>query len=118
MLVLEDSDEDRLYFAKAVPRDWIASGKEIRIEAAPTRWGRASLKMKTNPDDKTVAATIDLARAGLPKELQLKIRVPKSSSLQSATVNGKDAKLGGARNEVVMIDSAGQKHFEVVAHYA
>ena len=30
MLVLEDSDEERLYFGKGVPRDWVASGKPIR----------------------------------------------------------------------------------------
>jgi hypothetical protein len=39
MLVLEDSDEERLYFAKGLPREWVASGKEIKIERAPTRWG-------------------------------------------------------------------------------
>jgi hypothetical protein len=33
------------YFAKAVPRVWLASGKPIRISQAPTRWGRASLEM-------------------------------------------------------------------------
>ena len=42
MLVLEDSDEDRIYFGKGLPRNWVASGKEISIEQAPTRWGRVS----------------------------------------------------------------------------
>lgn len=28
MLVLEDSDEDRLYLAKGIPRQWVASGKK------------------------------------------------------------------------------------------
>jgi hypothetical protein len=45
MLVLEDSDEDRLYFGKGLPRDWLASGTEIVIDRAPSRWGRVSLKM-------------------------------------------------------------------------
>src|SRR2546428_141968 len=27
MLVLEDSDAERLYFAKGVPREWVVSGK-------------------------------------------------------------------------------------------
>ena len=45
MLVLEDSDEDRVYLAKGVPRDWVGSGKEIRIEHAPTRWGRVSFNL-------------------------------------------------------------------------
>jgi hypothetical protein len=118
MLVLEDSDEDRLYFAKGVPRDWVVSGKEIAIEKAPTRWGRVSLKMKAKPDEKTIAATIDLARAGAPKEVQLKLRLPKSLKLASATVNGKEAKIGGAQNDAVLIAPGAAKHFEVVAQYS
>ena len=118
MLVLEDSDEDRLYFAKGVPRAWVASGKEISIEGAPTRWGRASLKMKANPGEKSINATIELARAGAPKELELKLRLPAASKLQSASVNGKEAKIGGKQNDVVMISTAGLKHFEIVAHYS
>ena len=76
------------------------------------------MKIKANAGEKTIAATIDLARPGAPKELQLKLRVPKTSSLQSATVNGKDAKLGGTQNDVVIIPAGGQKHFEVVARYS
>ncbi|HKS80480.1 MAG TPA: hypothetical protein VJR23_03165 [Candidatus Acidoferrales bacterium] len=118
MLVLEDSDEDRLYFAKGVPRDWVVSGKEITIEKAPTRWGRVSLKMKANPEEKTISATIELARAGAPKEVQLKLRAPKSMKLQSATVNGKEAKIGGTQDDVVLIAPGAEKRFEVVAHFS
>ena len=45
MLALEDSDEDRLYLAKGVPREWVVSGKEIRIDQAPTRWGRVNFRI-------------------------------------------------------------------------
>ena len=37
MLVLENSDEDRLYLAKGLPHAWVESGKEIGIVQAPTR---------------------------------------------------------------------------------
>jgi hypothetical protein len=43
MLAIEDHDEDRLYLAKGVPRSWVASGKPIRIDRAPTRWGRIKI---------------------------------------------------------------------------
>ena len=49
MLVLEDSDEERLYLGKGVPREWVGSGKEIRIEKAPTRWGRVNFTMLADP---------------------------------------------------------------------
>ena len=50
MLVLEDSDEEKLYLAKGVPREWVASGKEIRIEQAPTRWGKVSFSLSAKPE--------------------------------------------------------------------
>src|SRR5260370_28690610 len=76
MLVLEDSDEDRLYFGKGLPREWVGSGKEIRIDQAPTRWGRVNFSLLTNPDAKRVVAKVELARPGEPKELYGKLRLP------------------------------------------
>src|SRR5450759_1023503 len=70
MLVLEDSDEDRRYFGKAVPRAWAGSGKAIAIAQAPTRWGRVNFNMKG------AAATVEVAGAGTPKEIQVKLRMP------------------------------------------
>jgi hypothetical protein len=117
MLVLEDSDEDRLYLAKGVPRDWVASGKEIRIDRAPTRWGRVNFNLAANSSSKSVAATIDLARPGAPKELHLKLRLPSQRKLQTVTVNGRPANLGGAQNDVVMISTGNEKHFDVIGQF-
>jgi hypothetical protein len=114
MLVLDDSDADRLYFAKGVPRDWVASGKEIRIDQAPTRWGRVNFKMLAKPADKQVVATVELARAGAPRELHVKLRVPLQSPLETVTVNGRPASIGGTHNNTVMITTGNEKHFEVV----
>jgi hypothetical protein len=114
MLVLEDSDEDRLYLAKGVPRDWLASGKEISIHQAPTRWGRVGFKMQMTPARKEVAATVQLARAGAPQQVHLKLRLPADTKLQSASVNGTPAKLGGPHGDVVMIDTGNAMHFDVV----
>jgi hypothetical protein len=118
MLVLEDSDDDRLYFAKGVPRDWIASGKPVRIEQAPTRWGRVSLNLAARPATKSVVATVELARPGAPKEIQVKLRVPKQTPLQSVTVNGHPAKIQGKNNDTVVIATGSQKHFEVIGQLA
>jgi hypothetical protein len=107
MLVLEDSDEDRLYLAKGLPRDWVASGKEIRIDQSPTRWGRVDFKMASN------TASITLARAGAPKELHVKFRLPVEHTLQSATVNGRPARIGGLHNDTVIIPTRNERHFEI-----
>jgi hypothetical protein len=110
MLVLEDSDEDRLYFAKGVPRDWVASGKPIRIEQAPTRWGRVNLHMEAQPAAKRVVANIELARASAPKEVHLKLRLP----VRSATVNGRPVTLAGLRGDTAIFQPGNERRFEVV----
>lgn len=116
MLVLEDSDEDRLYFAKGLPRDWVGSGKQIRIDGAPTRWGKVSLKMASSAN--AVHATMELERAGEPQEIQLKIRLPKSNTASQVTVNGRSESLGGADSDTVIISTAHEKKFEVTARFS
>ncbi len=118
MLALEDSDEDRLYLAKGLPREWVASGKQIGIELAPTRWGRVSFKMTAHPATSTVTATVDLARPGAPKEVHVKMRLPAEHTLQSATVNGRAAIIGGLHHDTVVVPTAGARQFEVVAKYS
>jgi hypothetical protein len=115
MLVLEDSDEDILYFAKGIPRDWVASGKEIRIDQAPTRWGRVSLKMRASA--KTVTANVELAQPGSPKEIHVKLRLPVQNALQGITVNGAPARLAGRHNDTVIIRTGNEKQFEIVGQW-
>lgn len=114
MLVLEDSDQERLCFAKGVPRDWVVSGKPVRIEQAPTRWGRVSLSLAARPTTRSVVAAVELARPGAPKEIQVKLRVPKQTPLRSVSVNGRQAELSGKHNDTVVIATGAEKHFEVV----
>ena len=118
MLVLEDSDEDRLYFGKGLPSRWVLSGKEIRIDRAPTRWGRVNFKMTGNEDAKRVTAGVELARAGAPKELQVKFRLPGQHALKRVTVNGEPVKIGGIHNDTAAFASAGKQHFELAAELA
>jgi hypothetical protein len=117
MLVLEDSDEDRLYLAKGVPRDWVTSGKEIKIAQAPTRWGRINFSLISKPEPKTVVATVELARPGAPKELHVKLRLPAQSPLGTVTVNGRPAPLGGLHGDTVVVQTGTETHFEVVGQF-
>jgi hypothetical protein len=117
MLALEDHDEDRLYLAKGVPRAWVASSKPIRIEQAPTRWGRVSLNLQNHPESKSVVATVELSRPGSPKELYVNLRMPLASAVKTANVNGRPAVIGGVHNDTVVIPTGNEKHFEVIGIY-
>ncbi len=114
MLVLEDSDEDRIYFGKGLPREWVASGKEIRIDGAPTRFGRVSFSMATDRAAKRVNTKIDLGKAGGVKEVHLKLRMPSANAVRRVTVNGRAVNLGGPAQDTVVFPTGAEKRFEVV----
>ncbi|HEY7352540.1 MAG TPA: hypothetical protein VH596_07200 [Terriglobales bacterium] len=44
MLVLEDSDKDRLYFGKELPREWVTSGKRSESMARRPAGGELTSK--------------------------------------------------------------------------
>jgi len=113
MLVLEDSDAERLYLGRAVPREWLASGKEIRIDGAPTRWGKVGFRMLAQ--GQRVEATVELERPGAPAELHLKLRLPAARKLGAVTVNGQPATLGGVHGDSVVIQTGDRSRFEVIA---
>ena len=118
MLAIEDQDEDRLYLARGLPRAWVSSGKPIAIEQAPTRWGRVSFHLRNHPESKSVVATVELARPGAPKELQVKLRMPRESAVTSATVNGRRAVIGGAHGDTVVVPTERVRRFEIVGRYS
>jgi hypothetical protein len=118
MLVLEDSDEDRVYFGKGLPREWVASGKQIRIDGAPTRFGKVSFSMAADRAAKKINAKIELAKAGGVKEVQLKLRMPSANAVQRATVNGRVVELAGASRDTVIFSTGGERRFEVVGEFS
>ncbi|HEX8836988.1 MAG TPA: hypothetical protein VF748_08635 [Candidatus Acidoferrum sp.] len=117
MLVLEDSDKDVLYLGKGVPRSWLVSGKAIRIENAPTRWGRVTFELRGDPSSRNIVGKILLTAGGKPEEVQLKLRVPLKSALSRVTVNGNEVKVTGKRSDTVLISTSQQKQFVIRAQY-
>ena len=115
MLVLEDSDEDRLHLAKGVPRQWVASGKKISVERAPTRWGRVSFTLQAKPETNAIVGQVDFAGAKAPVEINFKLRLPGEMKLRCVTVNGCAAKLAGPHGDTVIIATGGERKFEIVA---
>src|SRR3984885_15416866 len=57
MLVLEHSDENRLYLAKGVPREWLVSGRGIGVERVATRWRKVSFSLVTKPSSKSIVGS-------------------------------------------------------------
>ena len=114
MLVFEDPDADRLYLGRAVPRTWVAAGKPIGIEQAPTRWGRVDYRLETRGENQ-LAATIELPEKEQPKELQVSFRLPAGKSLGTLTVNGRAVAPAGRHHDAAIFAPGGQRRFEVIA---
>jgi len=110
MLVLEDSDEDRLYLGSGLPRAWVDSGQEIRIDRAPTRWGRVGFRLVK--EGSRFRAKVELERAGAPAELHVKLR--STAKIRAVTVNGEAATLSGPHGDTVVVHTGGRREFEVL----
>lgn len=115
MLVFEDPDASMLFFGRALPRKWVASGKPIAIHDAPTRWGRVSYQFVPRGDSHLVAAITLPEKGMLPEELQVSFRLPAGRQLSSLTVNGRPVKPAGLHSDAALFATSGERTFEVVA---
>ena len=118
MLVLEDSDADRLYFGKGLPSKWVLSGEPVSIAKAPTRFGRVDFSLASSRASRSIVATVHLARPGTPGEIHVKLRSGRDAALQRATVNGRTAALAGAHRDTIVIETRGQQDFTVTGYLA
>jgi hypothetical protein len=115
LLVYENSDEDRLYFGRAIPRAWIATGKPIAIEQAPTRWGRVNYRLEPRGDNQLVGTITLPERGELPSELHVSFRLPAGKTLNTLTANGRPVVPGGRWKDAAVFPTRGERKFEVVA---
>jgi hypothetical protein len=65
-----------------------------------------------------VIATVELAAAGSPAQIEIKLRLPKGAPLQKVTANGRPATLEGPHGDTVVIATEKTKHFEVVGEWS
>ncbi|QDS71286.1 hypothetical protein FKW77_001178 [Venturia effusa] len=111
----QDLDVDKLYLGRGVPREWLATQKEISIKQAPTRWGRVDYSIQAGAGG-NVTAQVKFGEK-VPKEFEVKLRFPKGTKVGSVVVNGKAAQV--QPNEAVLIKADGSvKEFLIEAKKA
>ena len=90
-LVVQDFDMDadgtpetlRLMFA--TPKAWLADGKQIKVERAPTVFGPVSMNVQSKLSKGEVIAEVDLPKRNQPKQILLRARVPDGWKVISAS---------------------------------
>jgi hypothetical protein len=85
LLVWEDGD--RLWLARAMPREWLTDGKVVRIERAPTVFGPAGLVIRSEIDRGLIHATVNLPTRAVPREVWLRLRHPLGQRPRAVTIN-------------------------------
>lgn len=107
MLVFEDSDQDVLHLGRAIPREWLKSGKPIAITGAPTRWGLVDFTLQGDALGK-VSGKVVFHGPARPAQVQLHLRTPKP--LRGVKLNGKGAKV---QAETVVFAPQGAAQFKL-----
>ena len=116
LLVRETADGD-LLFAQAAPRQWLADGRRIEIESAPTWYGPASLSIGSRAAAGQIAAEVRLGGPQQPRALVVRLRHPTGARLRAVTVNGAPWKDFDAAREWVRIPRPEARPYAIVASY-
>lgn len=83
----DDGRADALRLMFATPRRWLADGKEIRVQRAPTQFGEVSFTVRSQLKDGRVTAELKLPER-TPSKSFLRLRLPDGWRVSGAEANG------------------------------
>lgn len=86
MLVQERGDE--LWLAPFLTRDWLKDGAVIRVQNAPTNFGKTGYVIQSAVGRRSIEAVIDPPAASPPNWIVLRLRHPEEKPIRRVTVNG------------------------------
>ena len=112
MLLREEGDE--LILCSAVPRAWLADGEVIQVRNAPTRFGPAGFRIKSDVERGRIGATIDPPARRGPSRIVLHLRHPEGRAISCVTVNGRPCTTFDA--ETVTLSPNGDE-LRIIAEY-
>jgi len=105
LLVFEDPESETLWLGKAIPRDWLADGKTVKVANAPTRWGRVSYSITSYLSERKIRAQITL-QPGFSAATRLRLRAPGDAKISTVLLNGKPWTEFNAGEETVAVPKA------------
>lgn len=117
MLAFEESDSERLHLGRALPRDWLLSGKKIGIDHAPTRWGSVSFSLQADPARQRIDGHVELDGSRRPEQVLLRFRLPAGHKLTAVRVGGTPQPIVGTEKDTIVLTGRSARA-EVTADYA
>ena len=106
-----------MLICQATPRKWLESGKQIRIERAPTYYGLLNLTISSRAEANEISATVDLEQRKRPTALLVRLRHPLALPMQSVSVNGKKWIDFDVGKEWIRIPNPTESHYKILVRY-
>jgi hypothetical protein len=117
LLVNELSGDGTLFIGQAVPRAWLADGKQLRVEHAPTYFGPVSFSVESRAASGEITVILDAPARQQPTALLVRLRHPQQKPLQSVTLNGRAWSDFDAKKEWVRIAAPAAVRYTLSARY-
>ena len=117
MLLNELIGEGTLFIGQAVPRAWLADGKRIAVENAPTYFGPVTLHIESTVAKDGITANIAFNSNRRPRTLLVRLRHPEKKTPRSVRVNGAKWRNFDKAKEWVCIPNPSEAQYTVVVRY-
>jgi len=92
-----------LILGQAIPREWLADGRRVGIERAPSYFGPLSLRINSHTAQREIQATVTPPQRNPPATIYVRLRHPEAKPMQKVTVNGAAWDRLDARQEWVIL---------------
>jgi hypothetical protein len=86
----DDGQPETLRLLFATPRTWLADGKTIRVERAPTAFGDVSVRATSNINRGQVSVDVSLPQREAAKKTLLRLRLPEGYRLVKAGTGARE----------------------------
>jgi hypothetical protein len=117
MLLNELRGDGTLFIGEAVPRPWLADGKQIVVAGAPTYFGPVNLRISSASATGLITASIEFLSDRRPSAILVRIRHPEKKPLQSAMVNDAQWTDLDPAKEWIRIQKPTEARYVVIARY-
>jgi len=108
-LVMEE--DDHLHLARGIERSWLASGQEVGIQAASTRFGTLTYRFSLDSTKSKLTGVIDFPTSATPYSATLHCRLPVGLSVLSVDKSSQ-ATVAGDGTALEWSHPRGTVHFE------
>ena len=102
LMLIEEHGQD-LLLGKAIPREWLAHGKTVRVERALTHFGEMGYTLRSLVAEGVIEAEIELPQRNPPARAFLRLRHPQQCSLRGVEIDGQRWEQFDAARETITL---------------